>query len=94
MVIYWSCSAQLISSDIDFFNPLNFRAHYAADPNNILYTRPKIMSLHYNRIVPHCLSLSTTLNNIVEPESGVTMLFNVVNNLEQCGQHNIVQSCS
>jgi hypothetical protein len=33
------------------------------------------------------------LDNIVEPESGVTILFNVVDNCEQCGQQNIVQSC-
>ena len=32
------------------------------------------------------------LNNIVEPESGVTILFNTVNSLEQCGQQNI--NCS
>ena len=34
------------------------------------------------------------MNNIVETESGLTILFNVDNNSEQCGQHNIVQSCS
>jgi hypothetical protein len=33
------------------------------------------------------------LNTIVEPESGVTILFNLVDNCEQCGQQNIVQSC-
>jgi hypothetical protein len=33
------------------------------------------------------------LNNVVEPESGVTILFNVVDSYEQCGQQNIVQSC-
>ena len=43
--------------------------------------------------------LSTILNNeqVVEPESspqlGVTMLNNIVDNVEQCGQHNIIQSC-
>ena len=42
---------------------------------------------------PHCSHLSTILNNIVEPESGVTILFNIVDNYEQCGQQNIVQSC-
>jgi hypothetical protein len=42
---------------------------------------------------PRCLHLSTMLNNIVEPESGVTILFNIVDNCEQCGQQNIVQSC-
>jgi hypothetical protein len=37
--------------------------------------------------------LSTILNNVVEPESGVTILFNIVDSYEQCGQQNIVQSC-
>jgi hypothetical protein len=37
--------------------------------------------------------LSTILNNVVEPESGVTVLFNIVDSYEQCGQQNIVQSC-
>jgi hypothetical protein len=33
------------------------------------------------------------LNNVVELESGVTILFNIVDSYEQCGQQNIVQSC-
>ena len=37
------------------------------------------------------------IEQVVEPESspqsGVTMLNNIVNNIEQCGQHNIVQFC-
>jgi hypothetical protein len=37
--------------------------------------------------------LFTLVNNIVEPESGVTILFNIVDNCEQCGQQSIVQSC-
>ena len=37
--------------------------------------------------------LLTILNNIVKPESGVTILFNTVNSLGQCGQQNIVQYC-
>ena len=44
--------------------------------------------------------LSIFVNNIeqvVEPEcspqSGVTMLNNIFDNIKQCGQHNIVQSC-
>ena len=32
-------------------------------------------------------------NNIVESESGVIMRNNIVDNIEQCGQQNIVQSC-
>ena len=43
---------------------------------------------------PHCSELLTILNNVVEPESGVTILKNIVDNCEQCGQQNIVQSCS
>ena len=42
---------------------------------------------------PRCSHLSTILNNIVEPESGVTILLNIVDSYEQCGQQNIVQSC-
>ena len=50
---------------------------------------------------PRCSNLSTILNNIVEPELGVTILFelgvtilfNIIDNCEQCGQQNIVQSC-
>jgi hypothetical protein len=40
-----------------------------------------------------CSHLSTILNNVVESESGVTILFNIVDSYEQCGQQNIVQSC-
>ena len=32
----------------------------------------------------HCSHLSTILNNIVEPELGVTILFNIVDNCEKC----------
>jgi hypothetical protein len=42
---------------------------------------------------PRCSHLSTIFNNIVEPESGVTILFNIVDNCKQCGQQSIVQSC-
>ena len=45
---------------------------------------------------PHCSMLSTILNKMLglnHPQSGVTMLNNIVDNIEQCGQHNIVQSC-
>jgi late competence protein required for DNA uptake (superfamily II DNA/RNA helicase) len=34
-----------------------------------------------------CSHLSTIWNNIVEPESGVIILFNIVDNCEQCGKH-------
>ena len=33
-------------------------------------------------IVPHCSRLLTTLNNIVTPDLGSTILFNVVDNYE------------
>ena len=41
----------------------------------------------------HCSQLSTILNNIVTPDSGSTILFNIVDKCEQRGQQNIVQSC-
>ena len=41
---------------------------------------------------PHCSKLSTILNDIVESESVVTMLNDIVDNSEQCEQ-NFVQSC-
>ena len=61
-------------------------------------TRQKTPSPLLNRIeqcfAAHVVhTLSTILNNIVEPESGVTILFNIVDNCEQCWQQNIVQSC-
>ena len=42
---------------------------------------------------PHCSKFSTILNDIVESELVVTMLNNIVDNYEQCGQQNFVQSC-
>ena len=36
--------------------------------------------------------VSTTLFNIVPPDSRLTIMFNIVVNYEQCGQQNIVQS--
>ena len=39
-----------------------------------------------NNIVQHCWAW-------ISPQSGVTMLNNIVDNTEQCGQHNIVQGC-
>ena len=41
---------------------------------------------------PHCSQLSI-VQSIVTPNSGLTILFTIVDNCEQCGQHNIVQSC-
>jgi hypothetical protein len=42
---------------------------------------------------PHCSQLSTILNNIVTPDSGSTILFNIVDKCEQRWQQNIVQAC-
>ena len=48
---------------------------------------------------PHCSTLSTILFSIVTPNCGLDSgsttcsLFNIVDNIEQCGQHNIVHSC-
>ena len=56
------------------------------------------MSFQYDTIkerllvLTSCLYLSTILND-VEPELGVTTLNNIVDNIDQCGQQNIVQSC-
>ena len=42
---------------------------------------------------PHCSQLSTILNSIVtpdqSPDSGSTILFNIVDKCEQCWPHNI-----
>jgi hypothetical protein len=38
-------------------------------------------------------TLFTVVNNIVTPDSGSSILFNVVDKCEQRGPHNIVQSC-
>ena len=43
---------------------------------------------------PQCAQLSTTLNDIVVAELGVTILLNVVDNYKQYGQHNIIQYCT
>ena len=42
---------------------------------------------------PHCSMLSTILFSIVTPDCGLNNFFNIVDNIAQCGQHNIVQSC-
>ena len=41
----------------------------------------------------HYSQLLTILNNIVTPDSGSTILFNIVDKCGQRGQQNIVQSC-
>ena len=45
-----------------------------------------IVYIVVNNIVQHCWAW-------ISPQSGVTMLNNIVNNYEQYGQHNIVASC-
>ena len=48
-------------------------------------------------MLPILLIVVNNIEQVVEPEcspqSGVTMLNNILDNIEQCGQHNIVQSC-
>ena len=44
-------------------------------------------------IVQGCQQYWTSWWALISLQSGVTMLNNIVDNLEQCGQHNIVQSC-
>ena len=50
-----------------------------------------------NVVLPILLIVVNNIEQVVEPESspqsGVTMLNNIVDIIEQCGQHNIVQSC-
>ena len=50
-----------------------------------------------NVVLPILLIVVNNIEQVVEPESslqsGVTMLNNIVDNIEQCGQYNIVQSC-
>ena len=50
-----------------------------------------------NVVLPTLLNVVNNIEQVVEPEyspqSGVTMLNNIVDNIEQCGQHNVVQSC-
>jgi hypothetical protein len=46
-----------------------------------------------NALLPTLFTVSTVLNNIVAPDSGSTVLFNIVDKCEQRGQQNIVQSC-
>ena len=52
-----------------------------------LPTQPKLMNLQCNMIEQCCAAhtVHSSLNNTVDAQSGVKMLFNVVNNiLEQC----------
>ena len=50
-----------------------------------------------NVVLPILLIVVNNIEQVVEPESspqsGVTMLNNIVHIIEQCGQHSIVQSC-
>ena len=66
----------------------------------ITYTRKnyELLKTGLNNVVlPTLLNVVNNIEQVVEPESspqsGVTMLNNIVDNIEQCGQHNIVQSC-
>ena len=48
-------------------------------------------------MLPTLFNVVNNTEQLVEPESklqtGVTMLNNIVDNIEQYGQHNIVQAC-
>ena len=50
-----------------------------------------------NVVLPALFNVVNNTEQVVEPESnlqsGVTILNNIVDNIEQYGQHNIVQSC-
>ena len=43
---------------------------------------------------PRCSMLSTIWFGVVSPQSGATVLNNVFDDIGQCGQQNIVQTCS
>ena len=66
----------------------------------VIYTRKNYELLKTglnNVLLPILLTVVNNIEQVVEPESSpqsnVTMLNNIVDNIEQCGQHNIVQSC-
>ena len=72
--------------------------------HNIFNTRVKITSCLRllktglnNVVLPTLFNVANNAELVVEPEaslhSGVTLLNNIVDNIEQYGQHNIVQSC-
>ena len=50
-----------------------------------------------NVVLPTLFNVVNNIEQVVEPESSlqsdVTMLNNIVDNIEQYGQHNIVQPC-
>ena len=65
-----------------------------------IYTRKnyELLKTGLNNVVlPILLIVVNNIEQVVEPESspqsGVTMPNNIVDIIEQCGQHNIVQSC-
>ena len=66
----------------------------------VAYTRKNYQLLKTglnNVVLPILLFVVNNIEQVVEPESspqsGVTMLNNIVDIIEQCGQHNIVLSC-
>ena len=75
------------------------QAKYVMDNLNLKGSTFFYTPCTYNRIEQccaahiYCSQLSLIVNGIVESESGVTMLNNIVDNCEQCRQHNI-QACS
>ena len=67
---------------------------------DLAYTRKnyELLKTGLNNVVlPILLIVVNNIEQVVEPESspqsGVTMLNNIVDIIEQCGQHNIVQYC-
>ena len=81
---------------IQFFSTLNkwqYFAVYTAKSNNNCCNGDKTrIGRCFTANIVH-VALSTIVNNIVTPHSGLTILFNFVSNYEQCWQQNIVQSC-
>ena len=58
----------------------------------------KVVEKRLNNVVlPTLFNVVSNIQQVTKPESspqsGVSMLNNIVENIKQCGQHNIVQSC-
>ena len=74
----WICCDMITSTDTTM--NLSFNTGMAATGKRKMQTRGLLPTI-------------TVLNSIVTPDSGSTMLFNIVNSPEQCGQQNTVQYC-
>ena len=79
-------------------NLLSGSTHLLTSKVNYTHKNYELLKTGLNNVVlPILLIVVNNIEQVVEPESspqsGVTMLNNIVDIIEQCGQHNIVQSC-